>query len=53
MSVRRLLSLLHGIGYSAVPIDDVQAPSEEPLPLSSKAEVRDFFGGATRVQGGE
>jgi hypothetical protein len=55
MTARRLLSLLNGLGYHTMPADQadvVGMPLErprEPLPQSSKEDIKRFFGGAIRV----
>jgi hypothetical protein len=52
MSVRRLVSLLHGLGYETVSTNHIH--DEHPQePLSSPDEVRQFFGGAVRYSGGD
>jgi hypothetical protein len=51
MSLRRFVSLMHGLGYSAMP-KAASIPTRPREPLSSPAEVSRFFGGALRYAPG-
>ena len=48
MSLRRYVSLMHGLGYASMPTPGPRRPD-----LSSAGEVKRFFGGALRYAPGE
>lgn len=56
MGLRRYVALMHGLGYHYTDdpneIEDPSAPPE-PAELSSREEVKQFFGGAIRVSTGD
>lgn len=47
MSLRRYVSLMHGLNYGMTAAPDT-APPEKPQ-MSSKEDIKRFFGGAIRV----